>query len=76
METPSLLRRAWKLVRGPTLVVAALLAGAMSLCVAATEVTTVISNIVHKPLSVFGLALQRVSDNRGVRTFLAGIPLL
>ena len=56
--------------------VAALLAGAMSLCVAVTEVTTVISNIIHKPLSVFGLALQRVSDNRGVRTFLAGIPLL
>ena len=25
---------------------------------------------------MFGLALQRVSDNRGVRTFLAGIPLL
>ena len=48
----------------------------MSLCVAVTEVTTVISNIIHKPLSVFGLALQRVSDNRGVRTFLAGIPLL
>ena len=58
------------------LLVAALLAGAMSLCVAVTEVTTVISNIIHKPLSVFGLALQRVSDNRGVRTFLAGIPLL
>ena len=76
METPSLLRRVWKLVRGPTLVVAALLAGAMSLCVAVTEVTTVISNIIHKPLSVFGLALQRVSDTRGVRTFLAGIPLL
>jgi len=27
VETPSLLRRVWKLVRGPTLVVAALLAG-------------------------------------------------
>lgn len=76
VETPSFFRRVWKLVRGPVLILAAILAGVMSLCVMVTEVTTVISNIVHKQLSVFGLALRLVSDNRGVKTFVMGVPLL
>lgn len=66
----------WKCVRGPVLVLAAVLAAVMSLCVTVTEVTTVISNLKHKQLSVFGLALRLVSNNRGVRTFVVGIPLL
>ena len=48
----------------------------MSICTALTEITTVIFNINHKQLSIFGLALKYAGANRYVRTLVVGIPLL
>ena len=66
----------WNRVRSPILLILAILAGVMSLCTALTEITTVISNLTHKQLSLFGLALKYSGSNRYVRTLVVGIPLL
>lgn len=76
MDTPSCLQRLWNRIRSPTLLILAILAGVMSFCTALTEITTVISNLTHKQLSLFGLALKYSGSNRYIRTLVVGIPLL
>lgn len=66
----------WNRIRSSILLILAILAGVMSICTALTEITTVIFNVTHKQLSLFGLALKYSGSNRYVRTLVVGIPLL